>query len=50
MTRVYGHVIEQWLKDKNHLSALLGLALSLLCLFVFGPKFVVPSMLAISVC
>lgn len=40
--------IEQWLKDKNHLSALLGLALSLLCLFVFGPgKFVVPSMLAI---
>ncbi len=40
--------IEQWLKDKKHLSALLGLSLSLLCLFAFGSeKFVLPAMTAI---
>ncbi|MDO4289577.1 MAG: branched-chain amino acid transporter AzlC, partial [Eubacterium sp.] len=40
--------MEQWLKDKNHVSALLGLGLSLLCLVVFGAdNFIIPSMAAI---
>lgn len=40
--------LEQWLKDKNHTSALLGLGLSLLCLIAFGAdNFIIPSMLAI---
>lgn len=40
--------LEQWLKDKNHTSALLGLGLSLLFLVAFGAdNFIVPAMLAI---
>ena len=40
--------LEQWLKDKKHTSALLGLGLSLLCLIAFGAEnFIIPSMLAI---
>lgn len=40
--------LEQWLKDKSHTSALLGLGLSLLCLLAFGAdNFIIPSMLAI---
>lgn len=40
--------LEQWLKDKNHLSALLGLGLSLLCLIAFGADgFILPAMAAI---
>lgn len=40
--------LEQWLKEKNHLNALLGLGLSLLCLLAFGAdNFLIPSMLAI---
>ena len=40
---------EQWLKDRNHTGALLGIALSLLCLSVFGPdSFIIPAMLAIA--
>lgn len=40
--------MEQWMKEKRHTSALLGLGLSLLCLSVLGPdSFVVPSMIAI---
>ena len=40
--------LEQWLKEKNHISSLLGLALSLLCLIAFGAdNFIIPSMLAI---
>ncbi|MGM9660000.1 MAG: AzlC family ABC transporter permease [Faecousia sp.] len=40
--------LEQWLKEKNHLSALLGLGLSVLCLAAFGPdNFMIPSMAAI---
>lgn len=40
--------LEQWLKEKNHTSALLGLGLSALCLVVFGPdRFMIPSMAAI---
>ncbi|MBD5470093.1 MAG: azaleucine resistance protein AzlC [Lachnospiraceae bacterium] len=40
--------MEQWLKDKNHVSALLGTGLSLLCLIAFGAdNFIIPSMIAI---
>lgn len=42
--------MEQWSKDKNHLPAILGLGLSLLCLLVFGAdSFMIPAMLAILV-
>ena len=38
--------LEQWLKEKNHLSSLLGLGLPVLCLAVFGAdRFMIPSML-----
>ena len=40
--------LNQWLKETNHTSGILGLALSLLCLLTFGPSdFIIPSMLAI---
>ena len=39
--------LEQWLKEKNHTSALLGIGLSLLCLLIFGAEdFIIPAMLA----
>lgn len=40
--------LENWLKSKNRLNAILGLILPLLCLVVFGPdSFMIPAMLAI---
>lgn len=40
--------MEQWLKDKNHTSALLGLGLSAVCLVAFGSdNFLIPAMAAI---
>ncbi len=40
--------MEQWLKEKRHTSALLGLGLSLICLIAFGAdNFIIPAMLAI---
>lgn len=40
--------LEQWLKDKDHTSALVGLAASAVCLVPFGPDdFIIPAMLAI---
>ena len=40
--------LEQWLKEKRHTSALLGLGLSLICLLAFGSEsFILPAMLAI---
>lgn len=40
--------MEQWLKDKKHTSALLGLGISLLCLIAFGAdSFIIPAMAAI---
>lgn len=42
--------LEQWLKEKNHLSSLLGLGTALLCLILFGAdSFMIPTMLAILV-
>ena len=40
--------LENWLKEKNHASSLIGLGLSALCLIAFGADgFIIPSMLAI---
>jgi len=40
--------MEQWMKEKRHTSAVLGVGLSLVCLLVFGAEnFIIPSMLAI---
>lgn len=40
--------LENWLKEDDHISSLLGLGLSLLCLTAFGAEnFIIPSMAAI---
>lgn len=40
--------LEQWLKEKNHLPAVLGLVLSTVCLLIFKAEhFMIPSMLCI---
>ena len=37
--------LDNWLKEKNHVSSLLGLGVSVLCLAAFGAeKFLVPTM------
>lgn len=42
--------MDQWLKEKNHTSSLLGLGISFLCLLVFGPdSFMIPTMFLIIV-
>ena len=39
--------LEQWLKEKNHTSAIVGTLISVLCLTLFGPDdFIIPAMLA----
>lgn len=43
--------IEQWLKEKQHISAWIGFAASVGCLFVFGAdNFMVPTMVCILAC
>lgn len=40
--------LEQWLKEKNHISSLIGLGLSAACLLLFGAdSFLLPTMIAI---
>lgn len=40
--------LENWLKEKNHTSSVIGIILPVICLIVFGPdKFIIPSMLMI---
>lgn len=40
--------LEQWLKDKDHISSCLGLALPLICLIFFGAdSFLLPAMAAL---
>ena len=40
--------VEQWKKDKSHFSAIAGLAISALCLVIFGKdNFIIPSMIGI---
>lgn len=37
--------LDQWLKEQNHTSSLLGIGISLICLAAFGPKqFLIPAM------
>ena len=39
--------LEQWMKEKRHTSAVVGIAASLLCLIFFGAdNFMIPAMLA----
>ena len=40
--------LEQWLKEESHVSSLLGLGLSALCLIAFGPgQFMLPALAAL---
>lgn len=40
--------LDQWLKEKNHFSAVLGISASVLCLIIFGAdRFIIPSMIII---
>ncbi len=40
--------LENWLKEKNHTSSVIGIILPVICLIIFGPdKFIIPSMLMI---
>ena len=40
--------LDQWLKEKNHVSSIVGLSVSALCLICFGPdSFMIPTMLII---
>lgn len=42
--------MDQWLKEKNHTSSLLGLGIAFLCLLIFGPdSFMIPTMILIIV-
>lgn len=51
MTAMFAVIfIEQWMKEKKHTGAVLGLGASLICLLVFGAsRFMIPSMAAILV-
>lgn len=40
--------LENWIKEKNHFSSILGIILSFVCLLLFGSSnFIIPSMLCI---
>ena len=40
--------LEQWLKEKHHISSYIGLGASLICLLIFGAdSFLIPTMIAI---
>lgn len=40
--------LEQWLKEKKHYTAVIGIAVSAVCLLIFGPdSFMIPTMLCI---
>ncbi len=42
--------VEQWLTSKNHLSAIIGIVSTVVCLLVFGSEmFLIPSMVLITV-
>ena len=42
--------LEQWLKEKDHTSSLIGLGISILCLIAFGAdNFIIPAMLAMGI-
>ena len=40
--------LDRWLKDKNHISAIVGILVSLICLIIFGSSsFMIPTMISI---
>ena len=40
--------MDNWLKEKNHTSSVVGLIVTLICLIVFGKdSFIIPSMIII---
>lgn len=40
--------LEQWMKEKDHTSGVIGIVLTVICLLIFGSKnFIIPSMLGI---
>ncbi|WP_080876094.1 AzlC family ABC transporter permease [Oceanobacillus timonensis] len=40
--------LDQWMKERNHISSLIGVAASILCLILFGTEnFIIPAMLII---
>lgn len=40
--------LEQWLKEKNHISSILGIASAAICLIIFGKdNFIIPSLVLI---
>ena len=42
--------MDQWLKEDQHLSSLIGLGVSLICLLIFGvDSFMIPTMITIVV-
>lgn len=42
--------VEQWRSTKNHLSAIIGVTASIVCLFIFGAEnFLIPAMITITV-
>lgn len=42
--------MDQWLKEDNHISSLIGLGVSLICLLIFGEdSFMIPTMITIIV-
>ena len=42
--------MDQWLKEDNHISSLIGLGVSLICLLIFGAdSFMIPTMITIVV-
>lgn len=42
--------VEQWKSTKNHLSAIIGVSASIICLFIFGAdSFIIPSMISITI-
>ncbi len=42
--------VDRWLKDKNHISAIVGVLVSLICLIIFGSSsFMIPTMVLIIV-
>ena len=49
MTAMFAVIfLEQWLKDKHHISAWAGLIASVGCLVVFGPdQFLIPTMICV---
>lgn len=51
MTAMFAVIfLDRWLKDKNHLSAIVGLSVSLICLIIFGSSsFMIPTMISIIV-